>query len=54
MQSFSFGGYDPKIFVKPVNQDFNCPICSCNHNSIYIFSRGEKTSRMYRMWYAML
>ncbi len=25
----TFGGYDPKIFIKPVNQDLFCPICSC-------------------------
>ncbi len=24
----TFGGYDPKIFLKPVNQDLFCPICS--------------------------
>jgi hypothetical protein len=38
MQCFSFGGYDPKIFNKPVNQDFFCPICSCREfvNLFYI------------------
>lgn len=29
MMQTGFGGYDPKIFLKPVNQDFYCPICSC-------------------------
>lgn len=24
----TFGGYDPKIFLKTINQDFFCPICS--------------------------
>ena len=24
----SFGGFDPKIFLKPVNMDFICSICS--------------------------
>ena len=23
-----FGGYEPKIFVQPVNKDFICSICS--------------------------
>ncbi len=32
MQCFSFGGYDSKIFTKPVNQDFFCPICSCKNS----------------------
>jgi hypothetical protein len=27
----TFGGYDPKIFLKAVNQDFYCPICSCKY-----------------------
>ena len=26
--SQSFGGFDPKIFLKPVNMDFICSICS--------------------------
>jgi len=24
-----FGGYDPKIFINGVNNDFVCTICSC-------------------------
>ena len=31
MMQTGFGGYDPKIFLKPVNQDFYCPICSCKY-----------------------
>ena len=27
--SNSFGGFDPKIFLKTVNMDFICSICSC-------------------------
>ncbi len=26
--SAQYGGYDPKIFLKPVNQDFICSICN--------------------------
>jgi len=25
--SMPFGGYDSKIFLKPINPDFNCIIC---------------------------
>jgi len=28
--SASYGGYDPKIFSKPVNLDFMCSICNSN------------------------
>lgn len=26
--SAQYGGYDPKIFLKPVNLDFMCSICN--------------------------
>ena len=26
--SATYGGYDPKIFLKPVNLDFMCSICN--------------------------
>lgn len=30
--SAPYGGYDPKIFLKPVNLDFMCSICNRNND----------------------
>lgn len=30
MKKENYGGYDPSIFIKPVNQDFMCTICNSN------------------------
>lgn len=63
-QKNTFGGYEHKIFVKPINMDLVCAICSCkiilniffNFSILNIFitiiifySRRKKTKRMYSL-----
>lgn len=62
MSNGKYGGFENKIFIKPVNHDFICAICSCKytfliytiHIPIITSSNSQKPKGMYSMWMSLL
>jgi hypothetical protein len=49
----TFGGYDPKIFTKSVNQDFYCPICSSKKLNLIKAASDDLRNAQFVVLYAV-